>query len=72
MLTELLFSLPVSNAKVEQVFSPTKLIKKGWKIITVKKNFEYLDSICMEGPEQEFFSPIPTITLWDDDHLELD
>ena len=64
LLVELIFSLPVSKTKVEQVFSLMKQIKVDERLL---ENFlSFFIWICMEGPEPEFFDSVPVMTLWND------
>ena len=55
LLVELLFSLPVSNAKIEQMLSLMKQIKTNGRSSLSEKFLSALIRICMEGPEPEFF-----------------
>ena len=64
LLVELLFSLPVLNAKVEQMFSLMKRIKTDGRSLLSQNILSALVQICMEGPTCENFNAVPEITLW--------
>ena len=64
LLVELLFSLPVLNAKVEQMFSLMKRIKTDRRSLLSRNILSALVQICMECPTCENFNAVPEITLW--------
>ena len=66
LLVELLFSLLVSNAKVERMFSLMKPIKMDGRFSLSEKTLSTLIRICMEGSEPEFLDHILAMTLWND------
>ena len=66
LLVELLFSLPVSNAKAERLFSLMNRIKTGSRSSLSQKTLKNLVLICMEGPDSNDFDAIPAMTLWND------
>ena len=66
LLVELLFSLPMSNAKVERMFSLMNRIKTDSRSSLSKEVLSALIRICMEGPECADFDAISSMTLWND------
>ena len=66
LLVELLFSQPVSNAKVERMFSLMERIKTNERSPLSENVLSSLVRICMEGPECENFDAVPAMTLWKD------
>ena len=64
LLVELLFSLPVSNAKVERMFSLMKKIKTNRRSSLSENILSSLVRICIEGPGCENFHAVPDTTLW--------
>ena len=66
LLVELLFSLPVSNAKVERLFSLMNRIKTDSRSCLSQKTLKNLILICMEGPDSDNFNAVPAMKLWSD------
>ena len=64
LLVELLLSLPVWNAKVEQMFSLMKKIKTDGRSSLSENILSSLVRICIEGPGCENFHAVPDTTLW--------
>ena len=66
LLVKLLFTLPVSNAKVERLFSLVNRVKTDTRNSLSKDRLSSLLRICMEGPSLQDFDPKPSMTLWND------
>jgi hypothetical protein len=66
LLVKLLFTLPVSNAKVERLFSLMNRVKTDTRNSLSKDRLSSLLRICMEGPSLQDFDPKPSMTLWKD------
>ena len=66
-LSELLFSLPFSNAYVERVFSTLKVIKTERRTNLKKQTLSDLLEIQVEGPPLAEFSPNEAVKLWWED-----
>ena len=66
LLVELLFCLPVSNAKVERLFSLMNRVKTDGRCSLKEGRLNDLRRICMEGPDIENFDAIPAMKLWCD------
>ena len=64
LLVELLFCLPISNAKVEILFSLMKRIKCDSQASLGEVQLNNMIRICVEGPTVTNFNPLPAITLW--------
>ena len=64
LLVELLFCLPVSNAKVERLFSLMNRVKTDSRASLGESRINSLLRIVMEGPTIDDFDPIPAIDLW--------
>ena len=60
---KLLFTLPVSNAKVQQLFSLMNKIKADAKNSLSKDRLSSLLRVCMEDPSLQNFDPKPSVTL---------
>ena len=65
-VVELLFVLPVSNAKVERLVSFMNRIKTDSQNLLKQEHLSNLLKICMEGPDLQDFNPIPAMQLWND------
>ena len=64
LLSELLYSLPFTNAKVERTFSNLKAIKNECRISLLSTTLDVLMEIVSEGPPFESFSAENALTLW--------
>lgn len=64
LLVELLFSIPISNAKVERLFSLMNRVKTDSRASLGENILNNLIRIRMEGPPLEEFDPTPAIQLW--------
>ena len=64
LVAELLFSLPVSNAKVERLFSLMKRIKTDTRASLCNRRLNRLIRICTEGPSEDVYDPVPAIDMW--------
>ena len=63
-LCELVFSLPFSNGRVEQIFSSLKVIKTNNQTSLKTTTLDDLLEICIEGPVLSRFSADSAIDLW--------
>ena len=66
-LSELLFSLPFSNAHVERMFSTLKIIKTEWRTLLKCDTLSDLLEIQGEGPPLVNFYPDEAVKLWWED-----
>lgn len=64
MLVELLFTMPISNAKVERLFSLMNRIKTDCHATLSESTLNNLITIHMEGPEFQDYNPTPAIQAW--------
>ena len=64
LLVELLLSIPISNAKVERMFSLMNRVKTDSRAALCEHTLNNLVRIRMEGPPLEEFDPTPAIQLW--------
>lgn len=64
LLEEVLLSIPISNAKVERIFSLMNCIKTDSRAALSEHTLNNLVRIQMEGPPLEEFDPMPAIQLW--------
>lgn len=64
LLCELVFSLPFSNGRVEQIFSSLKVIKTTNRASLHTTTLDDLLEICIEGPPLARFSADSAIDLW--------
>ena len=64
LLVELLLSIPISNAKVERVFSLMNRIKTDFRAALSGYTLNNRVRIRMEGPPLKQFDPTPAIQLW--------
>ena len=60
---KLLFTQPVSNAKVQQLFSLMNKIKTDGRNSLSKDRLSSLLRVCMEDPSLLDFDPKPSMTL---------
>ena len=63
-LSRLLFSLPVSNGKLERIFSVLKLIKVNRRSSLGNDTLKDLLMLNTDGTSLENFNPDPCIDLW--------
>ena len=63
LLVELLLSIPISNAKVERMFSLMNRVKTDSRAALSEHTLKNLIRIRMEGPPLEEFDPTPAIQL---------
>lgn len=66
LLAELLFSIPISNAKVERLFSLMNRIKTDSRATLGESTLNSLVRISMECPKFEEYDPTSAIHLWAD------
>ena len=66
LLLKLLFTLPVSNAKVERLFSLMNRIKTDTTNSLLKDRLSSLLHLCLEEPSLKDFDPKTSMTLWND------
>ena len=64
LLCELVFSLPFSNGRVEQIFSSLKIIKTQNRTSMSISTLDDLIEIFVEGPPLTCFSPEIAVELW--------
>ena len=64
LLIELLFTIPISNAKVERLFSLMNRVKTDSRAALGEETLNSLTRIRMEGPKLEDYDPMPAIQLW--------
>ena len=64
LLCELVFSLPFSNGRVEQIFSSLKIIKTTSRTSLSVNTLDDLLEIFVEGPPLNCFSADPAVDLW--------
>ena len=76
LVSELLFSLPFTNSRVERAFSTMKIVKNNQRTSLRSSTLDDLMEISVEGPELENFSRTSALimlffTLWVFDRLEV-
>ena len=64
LLCELVFSLPFSNGRAEQIFSSLKIIKTANRISLAVSTLDDLFEIFVEGPPLDCFSANAAVDLW--------
>ena len=64
ILIELLFTIPVSNAKLERMFSKLKRVETNFPCSLSLQRLENILRIMEEGPAWEEYDPLPAIELW--------
>ena len=64
LMCELVFSLPFSNGRVEQIFSSLKIIKTANRTSLAMSTLDDLLEIFVEGPPLDCFSADAAIDLW--------
>ena len=64
ILIELLFTIPVSKAKLERMFSKLKRVKINFHCSLSLQRLENILRIMEEGPAWEEYDPLPAIELW--------
>ena len=63
-LCRLLFPLPVSNGKLERIFSVLKLIEVNRRLSLENDTLKDLLMLNTDGKSMESFNPDPCIDLW--------
>ena len=66
LIVKLLFTLTVSNAKVERLFSLMNRVKTDTRNSLSQHRLSGLLRICMEGLPFSDFDPVPAMVLWND------
>ena len=64
VLVELLFTIPISNAKVERLFSLMNRIKTDCRATLGESTPNKLTTVHMEGPAFQYYDPTPAIQSW--------
>lgn len=64
IMVELIFTIPVSNAKLERMFSKMKHVKTLNRSALKEKKLEAILRILEEGPPLQTYDPTPAIQLW--------
>ena len=64
LLCQLVFSLPFSNGRVEQIFSSLKIIKTANRTSMSVSTLDDLLEIFVEGPPLDQFSADSAVELW--------
>lgn len=64
LVSELLFSLPFTNSRVERAFSTMKIVKTNRRTSLLSSTLDDLMEISVEGPELENFSADHAVQLW--------
>ena len=64
LVAELLFSIPISNAKVERLFSFMKRVKTDSRASLGENTLTSIVRINMEGPSLQDYDPTPAMQLW--------
>ena len=64
LLVKLLLSIPISNAKVERIFSLMNRVRTDFRASLSENTLNNLIRIQMEGPPLEEFDTTPAIQLW--------
>ena len=64
LVSELLFSLPFTNSRVERAFSTMKIVKTNRRTSLLSSTLDDLMEISVEGPELENFSADHAVHLW--------
>ena len=67
LVSELLFSLPFTNSKVERTFSIMKIVKTNRRSSLHSSTLDDLMEINVEGPPPESFSAEHAVQLWWED-----
>ena len=71
-MVELLFTLPVSNGRVERIFSQLKLIKTSNRTCLSEDTLDQLVRISVEGPPLSQWNASGAISRWfSDKHRRL-
>ena len=68
ILTELIFSLPISTCRVEQLFSKLKVIKTKRRSSLSNSTLHDLLEINIEGPPLSSFDASSAVLMWWTDH----
>lgn len=69
LVSELIFSLPFTNSRVERAFSTMKIVKTNRRTSLLSSTLDDLMEISAEGPELENFSADHAVQLWWSDRL---
>ena len=69
LLTRLLFTAPVSIAKLERMFSKLKRVRTNFRCSLGVKCLENISKIMKEGSSWESFNPISAIKKWSTDRV---
>ena len=64
ILVELLFAIPISNVKVERLFSLMNRVKTETRATLSENTLNNLVTIQAEGPEHQDYYPTPAIESW--------
>ncbi len=64
LLSELLFSLPFTTSRVEQIFSRLKVVKTKLRSSLDTNTVQSLLDICVEGPSLQNFDVDSAIDIW--------
>ena len=64
LIIELLMAIPISNAKVERLFSLMKRVKVDSRASLGESTMNNLIRITTEGPQLQDFNPKEAIKLW--------
>ena len=67
ILIELLFTIPVCNAKLERMFSKLKYAKTDFRCSLSTKRLEHLLRIVESGPDVKNYDVLPAIAKWASD-----
>ena len=63
-MIKILFTVPVSNAKLERMFSKSKRVNTNFRGSLSDKGLENILRIMEEGSSREIFDPISAIKQW--------
>ena len=69
ILVELLFTIPVSNAKLERMFSKMKHVKTLFRASLSEHRLESILCIIEDGPNFLDYNPMSAIKLWANDKV---
>ena len=64
LMTKMLFTVPVSNTKLERIFSKLKRVKTNFRCSLGVKGLENILRIIEEGSSWETFDAISAIKKW--------
>ena len=63
-VVELMFTFPVSNAKLERMFSKLKRVKTDFRASIQNERLEHLLRIVEDGPAIEVYEPTSAMRFW--------